>query len=179
MTLTNLRRLIAAYQEGASLREVGVLVGVTYERVRQLLKREGIPRRPRGWSMSPLKLGKDQRREMLEALTTGTPITSLAQQYGIHRGTVRKYAHDAGVQRPRRKLKRDECGTLQRYRHGGCRCEACRAANARYCRPYKMKQYYRRKAEGVCVTCGKCPAVTVRTQCLDCSEKLRSRRCAG
>lgn len=43
----NHRRIVALYSEGYSMRQVAERVGVSLERVRQILVRENVPRRPK------------------------------------------------------------------------------------------------------------------------------------
>lgn len=45
-------------------------------------------------------------------------------------------------------------GTLSRYQHGGCRCAACRAANAECSRRNGASRRWKQKQRGTCRVCG-------------------------
>lgn len=68
-----------------------------------------------------------------------------------------------------------ECLAKQRVRNAKVDKEYYNEYQRKYQRVHKKKQYYERKAQGLCTRCGKA-VVTDRTVCKECREKLKTRR---
>jgi hypothetical protein len=104
--------IVSSYAAGESLASIGLRVGLTRERVRQIVKASG--------AVMPSELrcamaGCDQ--------TPRAPNTyCYAHRMRLHR--------EAAAQRPAARLLKDEHGTYASYRDRRCRCDLCRKASA-------------------------------------------------
>jgi AraC-like DNA-binding protein len=98
-----------------SLTDVAREIGVSTERVRQIVP---------GWVRAKLKardaIIADMRR-------SGMKLEEIAQETGVHNSQVHKICARLAIPVPPVPLK--PCGTLASYNRG-CRCSACRRANA-------------------------------------------------
>lgn len=59
-----LPEVIARYQDGETLAQIGEAAGVTWGAIRYQLKRQGIPLRLKGWHRPPLNLPSDVLRDL-------------------------------------------------------------------------------------------------------------------
>jgi hypothetical protein len=104
--------IVARYVEGESFASIGLSVGLTRERVRQIVKASG--------AVMPSELrcavsGCDQ-----------TPRSPNTHCYA-HRTRMKRDAADSASRGP---LLKDEHGTYASYRDRRCRCDLCRKASA-------------------------------------------------
>jgi len=117
-----------SYRDGASLREVGRLYGLTANQVRHILVRQGVPRRP---ALKPIKADP---ATAWKRLVDGEKGRVVAEDYGYagpHTlyAMLRKHGYEPRSLRPVRH------GSLSRYQYG-CRCDDCRAAKSAYAREW-------------------------------------------
>jgi len=95
------RRMVALYEHGLTLQDIGDLYGMTRERVRQITTREGVDTaaimQQRSERMityvgsrahASRKLTMDKAREIRERHTDGESGRSLARAFGVNGGAV-------------------------------------------------------------------------------------------
>lgn len=106
--------MVRRYQSGETLSSIGASVGLTRERVRQIVK------------VSGAKMPKDRRC----AVSSCSIVPGRDRDYCyLHK---RRFAlhGDPLVTGPTVSLRRDQHGTYASYRDGNCRCDLCRKASA-------------------------------------------------
>lgn len=92
----HVRYMAELYADGHTLREIGDIVGCSYELVRRFLESASVERRAAGkmttyWSPDDLEEAKALYRE-------GKSLSDLAIKYGIHERTAARRLKDAGVE---------------------------------------------------------------------------------
>ena len=93
-----LARLVAAYEAGASLRELGQQTGRTWTVIRRVLLQAGVELRPMGARRLPVP----QLRKMARDYEGGMTLLALEAKYGIKRDTITRNLREQGVTiRPR------------------------------------------------------------------------------
>jgi hypothetical protein len=133
MPLTNARdaEIVQSYRDGASLRELGRLYGLTRDQVRYVLVRQGVPRRP------AVKPTKADPATAWKRLVEGETATALAEEYG-YAGPTSLYAMLRRHGYSPMNLRAVGHGSLSKYSYG-CRCDDCRAAKRAYARMWARK----------------------------------------
>ena len=127
------RLIVESYRSGHSLRQIGKEVGLSHERVRQVLMDAGISRRPDGSEAASKTLAAVGA---VLAADGSLSITAASRAVGADKSTVSQYLrrrHPQFDYKARRRAALEHLsahGTLNRYNNYGCRCDACRAANA-------------------------------------------------
>lgn len=86
--MTRDERIIYLYQQGLSLKNVGIREGITATGIRNILIKYNIPRRSRG---GVVKLTKQQIEESQKRYDLGEPSTTIAKDLGVDPTTVRRY----------------------------------------------------------------------------------------
>jgi DNA invertase Pin-like site-specific DNA recombinase len=91
--------IIRAYRDGASLRTIGRLYGVSFIPIRKRLLAEGVALRANhGTRQKRVAAIAAEHGEAIEhAYREGTSAKALARQYGIHAHTLRRILTDRGV----------------------------------------------------------------------------------
>jgi len=115
---------------GWSLKQVGELFGVSKQRIGQITRASGADFRWRSLR-SPFD-ATAMRRDRIAGMT----LSAIAQKHHCHFNTAWKWTRDI----PRPPLKKNTHGTRPSYIRRGCRCEACRAANAATQRALQSKR---------------------------------------
>jgi hypothetical protein len=119
-----------------SMTEIGKEVGVSRERIRQILVASGVEDR-HNWS-----LRREARENSLLAawahILEGTrTLEGEADRLGIAPGTLRMELNKRKLRIPRAQ---PQHGTRHRYAYYSCRCEDCVQANRDYMRSLKQKE---------------------------------------
>jgi hypothetical protein len=104
--------IVSSYGEGESLASIGVRMGLTRERVRQIVKASG--------AVMPSEL------RCAVAGCEQTPRAPNTYCYAHRTRLVR----DGAARGSGARLLKDEHGTYASYRDRGCRCDLCRKASA-------------------------------------------------
>jgi DNA-binding CsgD family transcriptional regulator len=84
-------QLIAGYQAGATLRELGTRFGIHPETVGSILRRNGIQMRPKG-------LSPEQEATAERLYATGLSLKRVGQRLGVDAETVRHILRNHGIQ---------------------------------------------------------------------------------
>lgn len=96
-------RIVSLYQSGMTLKAVGARVGMTWDGVRRVLVREGVPRKPPGWYPAKPNHRFLQARELVRPVASlydtgpGTSAVDLARITGLNPHTVRRHLVALGV----------------------------------------------------------------------------------
>jgi transposase-like protein len=88
-------RVIAAYQSGVSLSDLGRQEGCCLEAVRKVLIRHGVERRPRG--ATARNLSPELREQLIADYKGGMSQIPLSKKYGVSQVSVSRYLRSAGV----------------------------------------------------------------------------------
>lgn len=111
---------------GRSLARIGASLGLTRERVRQIVKDSG--------AVMPL--------EYTCAVAAGARAPRAPRRYCfVHQRRFERYGDPLGA----RPLLREQHGTVPCYADGGCRCALCRRAEAARRREYKHRVHPERR----------------------------------
>jgi hypothetical protein len=140
--------MLSMRREGCTLEQIGQQFHITRERVRQIIGTQEY--------RSPDEKAYAVAVEVLAAWTNGDSKLDIQQRFGLSDHQMRI------LELPRRQ-KWYPHGHLRRYARG-CRCDACRAGNARR----KVLYHARLRAVGLCIWC-RTPSATWR--CKDCAAR--------
>jgi hypothetical protein len=88
-------RVIATYQSGSSLAEIGRQENCCLEAIRHVLMRHGIKRRPRGATARALP--SRVKEQLLADYKEGMTQIPLAKKYGVSQASVSRYLRSTGV----------------------------------------------------------------------------------
>lgn len=111
------------YRGGATLQEIGDKFGLTHERVRQLLRKDGIEslgRRPEH-KTGNIKINRIDREQFAMDYRSGITLEVLADAYGVSSATIRKLIRQMGLpMRGRKSFQRHELAAraADLYRRG-------------------------------------------------------------
>lgn len=126
-----MNRIVKLRKAGLTMQAIAAKVGVTRQRVHQVLKAEGCD------LVVPIML--DFNRRLSEAVyqySLGCSIKSAARRGEVSEHALSAHLHRQGMFR---KPEKPAHGTRNRYCRG-CRCKPCRAANANHARQYAERR---------------------------------------
>ena len=124
------KKVIAEYQAGKAQVAIAAEMGISRQRVDQVLKRYNVPRRPRHAPIKALAATVD--RAIVETMWARRDVSSadLAARLGLASPKqVAGLLHHMGIRRPqgvRQPRKGLVHGTPVGYTYYKCRCDACR-----------------------------------------------------
>lgn len=118
-------RIVHRVASGESITKVAVAEGISRQRVSQIIHERGLHL---GVSRETAR-GRAVRDSMVLLVRSGHSLEHVAEWFGITTTQARNALYRAGIRLGRRP-RTPRHGTATEYKAYGCRCEACRAANA-------------------------------------------------
>lgn len=112
--------VVRRYQAGETLASVGAALGLTRERIRQIVKASGAPM---PWDY----------RCAVKACNTSPRTPN--RYCSAHQRRFERFSDPLGT----KPLLTNQHGTLASYKRGGCRCDLCRQRNAERDREYQHR----------------------------------------